>query len=554
MGTKRRTPHVRAAGALTSLMRLRDVIVVAAVALILRGIAALLVPWAPYLDGSYYTVVAQNLAEGNGFNVPVIWAYLDVGAQIPPDPALPIPSNAHWPPLGPIVAAAGMLLFGPTWDAGEIPMVVISAAIPPLTYIIAWELFHSRPLAVGAAILALFPGPLFLLYPAIDNFALIGLFGALVLYSSMRAVRSGSPDRWLVAAGAFAGAAALTRIDGVLLTLAPATAWLVGRGWTPWAQLGGRPTWRAGFASAAAFLIVVAPWLIRQSAVFGTPLPSTGGHTLWITSYNEQFSLGHEISLRTYLEWGVPNIILSKLETWAIIAGRTLVLMGGFLVLPFVGGLIAFGHRPELAPFSVYFGAVFFLMGALFTFHAPQSAWYHTAPAWLAFAYPVALAGIAPTFTWLGGAWRFLRRPQTHAFLGGVGLIAAIVLSVLGSASLYGGWLSSRERDMAAASFFIDTGRTEDVVMYRDASALHLISGNPAVAIPWDTYPVIEQVARAYDVEWLVISQLEEETRAPLGLWDGGRAVDEQGNRADFLADEPAFQTDAVRIFEVLDP
>lgn len=530
----------------------RDIALITAGALVLRAVAALLVPWAPYLDASYYTVVAENLATGNGFNISVIWAYLDVGGTIPPDPSLPIPSNAHWPPLGPLVAAAGMLVLGPTWDAGQLPMVLVSSAVPPMTYLIARELFDSRPIAVGAAILALFPGPLFILYPAIDNFALIGVLGSLVLYASMRAVRSPTPGRWLVLGGAAAGAAALTRIDGVLLTVAPAIAWLIGRGWAPWPSRGGRPSWAAGFASAGAFLLVVSPWLIRNLLVFGTALPSTGGHTLWITSYNEQFSVGHDISLSTYLDWGWANIIGSKLETWAVVLGRTLVLMGGFLVLPFIGGLWAFRKRPDLAPFLVYFLLVFLLMGGLFTFHAPQSAWYHTAPAWLAFAYPVALAGIEPTFTFLGRFWRFLGRRQTHVFLGGIGLVAAVILSILGSASLYGGWLSNRERDEAAASFFLEQGLTDDVVMYRDAAALHLLTGNPAIAIPYDPYPVIEEVARAYDARWLVVSRLAGELRAPLGLWDGGAAVDELGNRADWLAVEPSYESGAVRVFEIL--
>jgi hypothetical protein len=200
----------------------------------------------------------------------------------------------------------------------------------------------------------------------------------------------------------------------------------------------------------------------------------------------------------------------------------------------------------------VYFGLLFFLMGGLFTFHAPQSAWYHSAPAWLGFGYPIALAGIAPTFTRIGRAWKFLRRPQTHAFLAGVGLMAAVVLSVLGSMSLYGRWERGRAIDEAAAEFFIDRDLTDAVVMHRDAAALHLISGNPAIAIPWDPYPVIEEVARAYGAEWLVISQVEGEFRAPLGLWDGGRAVDDLGNRADWLAIEPSLDIPNLRIYEIL--
>jgi len=88
--------------------------------------------------------------------------------------------------------------------------------------------------------------------------------------------------------------------------------------------------------------------------------------------------------------------------------------------------------------------------------------------------------------------------------------------------------------------------------MYREASALNLLTGNPTIAFPYDPYPVIEEAIRAYDVRWVVVTRLSTELRAPLGLWDGGIAVDEAGNRADFLADQPVFETDDVRIFEVL--
>ena len=109
-------------------------------------------------------------------------------------------------------------------------------------------------------------------------------------------------------AGACAGLATLARVDGLLLTVAPATAWVVRRGWA-------RPQMVAwGFASAAAFLVVLSPWLARNLAEYGSALPSAGGHMLWIRSYNEQFSIGHDVSMATYLGGGSGDIIGSKLQ------------------------------------------------------------------------------------------------------------------------------------------------------------------------------------------------------------------------------------------------
>ena len=529
----------------------RDLAIITAAALVLRAVGALVVPWVPYLDASYYTLVAERLATGHGFTVPVIWAFLDVGGTLPQDPGLPIPSNAHWPPLGSIAAAASMAVFGPTWQAGQIPMTIISALIPGFTYVVARDVFGGRLLAIGAAILAIFAGPLFILYPAIDNFALFGVLGTAAMWMSTKAVRSGRPDRWLIGAGAMVGLATLTRIDGIVLAVAPAAAWLIGRGWTPWPAGPGRPSFIGGAASALAFFLVLTPWLLRNLEVFGTPVPTSGGTMLWITSYNEQFSISRELSPARYLDWGWANIIGSKLTSWGVVAGRTMVLMGGFLVISFVGGMWAFRRRSELAPFLVYFVSIFVLMGGLFTFHAPQSAWYHSSPAWLGFGLPLALAGIPPTANAVGRFWPFLRRPQTHAFLGAIGVVAAIVLSVLGSLNLWNIWVSNRERDLTAASFFLERGLTDDVVMTREAAMLNLMTGNPAVSFPLDPYPVIEEVVRAYDVKWVVVTQLRDELRAPLGLWDGGAAVDQDGNRADWLAEDPAFETGNVRIFEV---
>src|SRR5687767_411196 len=266
----------------------QDIILLSAVALFARAAAAIVVDWPAFTDPAYYSLVAQRLAEGHGFTIPVLYSFLEVGSRIPEVPVLPVPSNGHWMPLTSVVAAASMAVFGPTYWAGTFPLVVLSALLVPLTYAVTWELWSSRWVAIVAAALAIFAGPLLVMYPSADNFAVFGATGAASLYCSMRAVRAARPGPWLAAAGAFAGLATLARIDGVLLTVAVATAWFVRRGWSPWRSVatgGASLAW--GLASAAAFLLVLAPWLVRNASVFGSPLPSAGGHTLWIRSYNE---------------------------------------------------------------------------------------------------------------------------------------------------------------------------------------------------------------------------------------------------------------------------
>jgi hypothetical protein len=532
--------------------RTRDLLLLALVALIARALAVIVVPWPPFTDPAYYSLIAQRLAEGHGFTTPVLWSFLEVGSRIPDPATLPVPSNGHWMPLTSMIAAASMVLFGPTYFAGTLPLVLLSAVLVPLTYQVAWELSHSRWTSVVAAVLALFAGPLLIMYPTIDNFAVFGVTGAGSLFCSTRAVRAARPGPWLVAAGALAGLATLARIDGVLLTTGVAAAWFVRRGWSPWrTDIRGGASFAWGLTSALAFVVVLAPWLWRNLSTFGTALPSTGGHTLWITSYNEQFSIGHEVNVATYLDWGFLNIVASKATAAIELVGRTGVLLGGIFLVFFVAGFWRERRRADLAPFTVYFIVMFAAMTLLFSFHAPKGAYYHSAPAWLPWAFALAAMGVEPAAEWASRWWRFLRRPATHRFITVAGLAGTIVLSVVGSAILYAQWDRSRVRDLEAAAFLNERASPGDVFMSSDPASMHPLTGNPGVAAPFDPFRVTADVVDAYDVTWVIVTRPGPGETDPLGLWDGKNARDSEGEHPTFLPAEPAFEGDDVRVFHV---
>jgi 4-amino-4-deoxy-L-arabinose transferase-like glycosyltransferase len=528
----------------------RDVLILLALALAVRVAAALLVDYAPYTDPAYYSLVAERVADGHGFSVPVLWSFLEVGGRLPANPMLPVPSNGHWMPLTSIVAAPFVAFLGPwlgDWRAAQVPMVVLSASLVPFTYLVGRELWRSRAVAVAAGLLALLAGPLLIMYPLVDNFAVFGVCGAAAIWCATRAVTALRPGWWLVGAGLAAGLATLARVDGLLLTVAPAIAWLLR---SDWRSTSVRLAW--GVASAGAFAIVVAPWLLRNLATFGAWLPSASGHMLWITTYNEQFSISSDPTLASYLAWGPLNILGSKLTTWGELVGRTAALLGGIFVVPFAYGLWHERRRRELAPFLTYFVVMFLVMGAVFTFHAPKGAFYHSAPAWLPWAFPLAVASVVPTATAASRAWPFLRRPQTHRFLVVAGLAGAVALSLVGSAVLLGQWSAAHARLERAAGFLREAAVAVDRVMAYDPAALHALTGNPGVAPPFDPFETIGQVVDAYGVRWVVITLAPGQTRDPLGLWEGAAAVDSTGEHPEFLPAHPTFEAPGVRVYEVV--
>ena len=371
-------------------------IVLGIVALVARAAAAVVVDWPAFTDPAYYSLIAQRLAEGHGFTTPVLYSFLEVGSQLPDPALLPVPSNGHWMPLTSIVAAASMAVLGPTYarrhDSPRHPFGAARAA------------HLSRDLgAVGIPMggdRGRRPGDL--RRTAADHVSERRQLRRVRRHRRRIALlldarREGSAARTLVGGGrrirrtGDAGAhrrRAAHGGSGDRLVRAPRLVAMAERR-NRWGQPGLGPC--IGRCLPAGAGSVAGP----ERTVFGSPLPSAGGHTLWIRSYNEQFSIGHEVSLATYLDWGLPNIVLSKLNSWGELVGRTGVLLGGIFLIFFLAGLWMFRRRSELAPFYVYFAVMFFVMGALFTFHAPKGAFYHSAPAWLPWALGISAAAVA---------------------------------------------------------------------------------------------------------------------------------------------------------------
>lgn len=536
-------------------VRLRDLLLLTAFALAARLAVALLIPDPPWTDSAYYYASAREMVTGGGLTVPFVWSFLETGGTLPTDPELPIPSHAHWMPLTSFVAAAFMSVFGPHWWAGQLPMVGLSTILSPLTYLAAMKLWRSRTAAIGGAVLVVFCGPLLLFGSIVENFAVFGLVGFGALLAAMRAARGGSrAGWWLVGSGALVGVATLARIDGVLLSVATATAWLIGMRITPWRWEGPRIGWMPGFASFAAFSAVVAPWAIRNILTFGAALPSTGGHTLWIKSYNEQFSLTADTTISAFLAQGPIAIFASKVEGWAVSAGYVIVLLGVFGLL-LIGSFIARRRSPALAPFAAYFAFMLFVMGGIFTFHAPRGLFIHHAAAWLPIAAPLGILGIQPSASALSRWWRFLGRAQTQRFLLIASLAASVLISMITSTTMRGVWHEDVTAMKRAGDFLALSAHPDDVVIHRNAPLLNAITGFQAVAAPHDPFPIMEQVVRTYGGRWFVVQVQSSGPRIePLGLWEGGRSVDAQGNRADWLADEPSFETANLRIYKVRAP
>jgi 4-amino-4-deoxy-L-arabinose transferase-like glycosyltransferase len=219
------------------------------------GLALLYEPPPPSGDAADFARHAAAIADEGGY---------------PPSPvALEGGASAFRPPGYPYVLAAVYELSG-RGDSPRAFGALLGTLAVALLGVVALRLFGRRTALVAMAIAAVFP-PLVMV--SVAQLA-EGLFIVLVL-GALAAVLSG-PDRlrWVLAAGALAGAAALTRSNGIVILLPLVLA-----------ATGGRR--RVALLAAAA--VVIAPWSIRNTTQLDgfVPLTTQAGFA-FAGAYNDE--------------------------------------------------------------------------------------------------------------------------------------------------------------------------------------------------------------------------------------------------------------------------
>ncbi len=465
-----------------------------------------------YPDSFHYVDVAHSLAAGRGFSIDVVWIFAEVGGTIPANPVLPIPSNAHWMPLASIVQVPFIWLLGPTAVASALPFAFLGSLAAPLTWALARDAGAARLVAVGAGVLVAIPAASAVFMAQPDNFGLYQPLVAGALWMGARGLRG--HGRSFALGGLLVGLATLARNDGVLVGAALGLAFSWDR-WQAWRSGGRRrpaiPLW-AAVACFALFLAVVAPWLARQLAVFGSLSPSSAsGKVLFIRSIEEWNSITTPANPEWLLSQGLGPLLASRIGGLVAALEIFAVLIGGVLLAPFmvIGG---WARRRSVAfgPFFAYAGLLFAFSTLVSAVHVPGGTFIHSAVALAPHAYVLALEGIAVTVGWVA-ARRSTWNAATATRFFSVAAVGFAVVVAIGSALVtQAAWASRRDDFGLVGRGLADAGAgPDDRVMSIDASGTLYWTGHGGVVLVNDPLATIEEVARAYDIRWLVLNRAD---------------------------------------------
>lgn len=506
----------------------RAYLLLAVVTLLLRIVTALPIERAGYMDASYTVHVGSNLAQGRGFVEEVLWNYLDEPR------GLPHPSNLYWLPLPTLLSAVFFVLLGVSFHAAQIPFILLSCAIPLLAYYLARRLSERNDFAWTAGLLAAFSGFFTVYWVSPDNFTTFAVAADFTLICGAIAIRR-SNWRWFLAAGVFGGLAQLSRADAAVLLVAILITFAFWRGQrdartpplgnnpakasTPFGGNWLKPLIIVSVALGAGFLLVLLPWIIRNTIVVGSPLAPGTTRTLWLLSYDEFFNYDvTRLTLERYLDWGIGNIIGSKLtalgfNTLVLLFGVTQIFLAPFALL----GFWKLRDKLEIRVALVYLVLLIVVMSFVFTFPAMRGSMFHSSTAMVLYAAVATPFGLEAAIGWLARHRRSWQPEQAQrVFRAGIVVLAlffslflyaqGVLGNVLGGSDSIALW-NKRDIEYRAIDQQLDAlGIPNDMpILTVDPPSFINETGRRSIYLPTESVEAIYAAAKQLGTEYLVL-------------------------------------------------
>jgi hypothetical protein len=199
------------------------------------------------------------------------------------------------------------------------------------------------------------------------------------------------------------------------------------------------------------------------------------------------------------------------------------VLVGGVLLAPFmVLGAWRRRHSRDFGPFLAYAAILFAFSAIVSAVHVPGGTFIHSAVALAPAAYVLALEGVAAAVAWIAARRRAWDRVTAERVFIAAAVGFAVLVGIAGSITTQAAWAGRRD-DFQSVGAALDAAGApaSDRVMSIDASGTEYWTGHGGVVLVNDPLGTVQQVARAYDIRWLVLDRADS-VQAVAPILDGG--------------------------------
>jgi hypothetical protein len=439
-------------------------------------------------DYAFYFTLANNLVTGRGFVIDYIWQFLT--------PPTTLTHNAveFWMPFSSVIMAGSMVLFGKSLFAALLPGIISSLILPVLVFYWSRHFSSSRFVHIGSAILTLFLPTLGLFSLLTDSTVYYVLFVTAVFWAITKA--SQKPAYYLIAA-AFLGLAHLTRQDSVLILPILILAIIVHPI---------RISHRIKFLvlSVLIYIAVFSPVLIANLKHYGVPLSPGPSKAMYVTCHDDLYSYNKELSLNSYLSWGVGNIAAICVKTTADNLKTIYDSVGGPVLVLALAGLIGLLYSGEwrnrwrlYLPPLLYAILLTFFYSCVVPFNAEGGAYYRSVLSICPFLIIIAVDLVDRQLTSRKLAITIVAIISLYSF----GYSTFLSANMIRANNQFGLELNSLKKALDSNS----SPGQETIIMTRNPWEVHYSTGYKTIQIPNNDLEIIYEVASRYKANFLVL-------------------------------------------------
>ncbi len=484
-------------------MNWKHYLVISSVALLITIYLAQYQSAPGYMDAEYYYSMGLRIANGNGLTEPFIWNYLTAVEEIPH------PGFTYWMPMPAFLSALGIWISGlDSFVGAKLIHIILAALLPAIAMKIAWEITGKISASVLTGGLAVFPAFYNIFLGTTDSFGIMMILGGFFFLLARR-----TEDVWkYLGLGAIAGLMHMTRADGLIWLVAGVYYGLIAK----------EKRTANILEVIAGYLVVMAPWFVRNLLVFGVVMPPGTSRTFWLQEYNDLFSYYPEtLTFQNWFGQGIRAIIKNIQVAGLANIKNAFLVQGQVILTPFIA-IGAWKYRRDRSVRGIYlvWVCIFSLMSVIFPFAGLRGGFTHSGAAFQTLFWAFAGSGFFTIISWGVEKRDWIEEKAGIVFGGALVLLVAISSlfiyrdRVIGDDIEHPLWENSFQEAVGIADSLRDMGtEPDDLIMINNPPGFYAATGFSSIVIPNGDLGTVLAAGKDYGAKYLVL-----ERNHPLGL------------------------------------
>lgn len=490
-------------------MKKKDLVLLYLVSIIIFSLPILIQNNPGYMDSEFYYLAGKQIASGEN-TIPVIWNYLDNPTGFPNQ------IFTYWMPGAAVISAISMKIFEISFLGSRILLLILAAAIAPITYLIAFTITENRMTCLLAGLITLVPGYYLKFLTIPETILIYIIFGGLFFYyfvkiwKNIQSQKTRKIDYILL--GLFTGILHLTRVDGILFLFFGLFLLVFGLFKSGKDKLLQSSVYI--FLFIIFYLFIIGPWYLSNLRIYGSLFSPATSRAIWISTYDDTFIFPpSQLTLQYWLENGLTLRLSQILDGLKMNLGTFIGVQTQIIGLPLlILGIKRNWKKTIMRVGIIYLVLIFLIMTIIFPLAGARGGFLHSSSASQIIIWFLIADGFMGFLEW-GIAkrnWNFQRSIKMFlpAYLIVLFIFTIFVFNrdVIGSNFSNKVWNSDYFRYNQIETIIKTTSKEKDeVIMINNPLGYYYSTERWSLVIPNSDYKNFQVAVETFDVRFLVL-------------------------------------------------